>query len=118
VGQHSLKVVTGTLTHTVPPPECSGDVLLSQLQTVKTIVGDSLWNIMSQPDNMTWRLARHFKSPLALQQHVQAVVTALKHLKRLAPPSCMDAWMEVLEQARSKCNQMKRTIEALYKGAA
>jgi hypothetical protein len=78
------------------------------------MLGDMLWRVMHDPEEHTLKLKAHFRSPLALKHHVQAIITSIQYLGKLIPSHCLQAWKQVLSDASGRCDQLQRSVEAAF----
>jgi hypothetical protein len=78
---------------------------------------------MLQPAEMSWKLQHHFRSPLALKQHIQAIISAIKYMGSMVPssksqvPSPLMGWTVQLEDVQSKCSAMQDSVVRLFSNA-
>ena len=94
--------------------QTSGDKLLAQLATLTCLLQSRLVDILSQPSEARWKLQLHFKSPLALKQHVHALVTTLKCNGRHFPSELLAEWLHVLDAASAAASGALKEVEALF----
>ncbi len=92
----------------------SGQMLLERLQAVGNIACDSLWRFMLNPDENSLKLSRHFRSPLALKQHVQAIITSIKYLGKRIPNGCLQAWRQILKNVSTRCDLAQKSVEQAF----
>ena len=96
--------------------QTSGERLLEQLRTLTRVLQSPLADILSLPGETRWKLLRHFKSPLALKQHVQAVVTTLQYHNKQFPSEVRAKWQGILDDAATKAANAQQGVEALLTG--
>ena len=83
--------------------------------------------MLTDPDAVWPRLATHFKSPLALLQHVGAVVTAIKLLgaTKLCPGSAvgpgykqlLGKWEARSDETATRCKEQESSLRSMFKSA-
>ena len=96
--------------------QTSGERLLEQLRTLTHVLQSPQADILSQPGEAHRKLLRHFKSPLALKQHVQAVVTMLQYHSKHFPSEVRTEWQGILDDAATKAASAQQGVEALLAG--
>ena len=108
----------------------TGEAVASRLLALRRISAyPTLASMLKDPDGAWPRLAAHFRSPLAFQQHVGAAATAVKLLgadmltsSRAAGPNCkqqlLDKWESRAEGLSWRCKEQESALTDMFSSAA
>ena len=97
--------------------QTTGSKVKARLLFLSSLLCAPLSNILLHPEDTARQLSRHFVSPLAYQQHVQAIITTVKYLGKRAPPHCKSAWDDLQAKAAKKCKDVQQQVHALFTNA-
>lgn len=93
----------------------TGKALVSRLERVVGITGMPLCTALSQPRDMRPKLLAFFKSPLALHQHLGAMLTTTRLLsKHLADQAALTEWASMAEEAARACVEQQSLVEGYF----
>ena len=97
--------------------QTTGSKVKARLLFLSSLLCAPLSNILLHPEDTARQSSRHFVSPLAYQQHVQAIITTVKYLGKRAPPQCKSAWDDLHAKAEKKCKDVQQQVRALFTNA-
>jgi hypothetical protein len=93
----------------------TGKALVGRLQRVVSITGTPLHAVLFQPQDMRPKFLTFFKSPLALHQHLSAMITTTQLLSKAGDgQAALAEWVSMQTDAARACAEQERVVGAFF----